>query len=177
MMPSSCSLSMESFKRFPLYLYSDYVDQENETYSMVTNLTLGFNEERVKATGFGFFVSSLKNLQNGQGVMVVKGHSVVSGLGSTQQAYQYDGTKFCYFRNVTSSNYTILYDKVDNTCSKKNRPHVGLGLAKWWPFPARRAFPASSTLGYFVLLFLLFLLYLCVHPTLLAFLYAVVGSK
>ena len=129
MMPSSCSLSMESFKRFPLYLYSDYVDQENETYSMVTNLTLGFNEERVKATGFGFFVSSLKNLQNGQGVMLVKGHSVVSGLGSTQQAYQYDGTKFCYFRNVTSSNYTILYDKVDNTCSKKNRPHVGFGLA------------------------------------------------
>ncbi|CAL5405945.1 unnamed protein product [Camellia sinensis] len=137
---SSSSQSIESFKRFPLYVYSDYVDQGDETYSDVTNLTLGFNEKRVKADGFGFLVSSLKNLQNAQGVMLVIGSSVVSGIGSTQQAYQYDGSKFCYFRNVTSKNYTILYDKVGNTCSKKYQPREGFGLAKWWPFPAQRAF-------------------------------------
>ncbi|KAI8552453.1 hypothetical protein RHMOL_Rhmol06G0267700 [Rhododendron molle] len=139
LMPTSSTHSIESFKRFPLYLYSNSVDQGNDTSKFVTNLTLGFSEERVAASGFGFLVSSLKNLQNAQGIMLVKGNLVVSGIGSTQQAYQYDGSKFCYFRNVSSSNYTILYDKVGNTCSKKFRPRVGFGLAKWLPFSAQRA--------------------------------------
>lgn len=143
LMPTSSSQSIESFKRFPLYLYSDSVDQGNGSYNFVTNLTLGFNEERRKAVGSGFVVSSLKNLQNAQGIMLVKGNLVVSGVGSTQQAYQYDGSKFCYFRTVGSSNYTILYDKVGNICSKNFRPRVGFGLAKSLPFPARRAYLTS----------------------------------
>ncbi|CAL5393601.1 unnamed protein product [Camellia sinensis] len=142
--PSSPTYSIKSFKRFPLYLYSDDVDQGNKTYTSVANLTLGFNEERVRAGDFGFLVSSLKNLQDGQGVMRVKGNLVVSGLGSTQQAYQYDGSELCYFRYVTSSNYTILYDKEGNSCSKKFQPHLRSGFAKWWPFPARRAFLGSD---------------------------------
>lgn len=137
-MPTSSTHSIESFKRFPLYLYSNSVDQGNDTSNFVTNLTLGFSEERVAASGFGFLVSSLKNLQNAQGIMLVKGNLVVSGIGSTQQAYQYDSSKFCYFRTVSSSNYTILYDKVGNTCSKKFRPRVGFGLAKWLPLSAQR---------------------------------------
>ncbi|KAA8524000.1 hypothetical protein F0562_010569 [Nyssa sinensis] len=141
--PNSCIHSIKSFKRFPLYLYSDDADQGNGTYASLANLTLGYNEDRVKTATFGFSVSSLKNLQNGQGYMLVKDNLVVSGLGSTQQAYRYDGSKFCYFRNVSSSNYTILYDKVDSTCSKRRRSHLGFGLAKWWPPSARRAFLAS----------------------------------
>ncbi|XP_058221512.1 peptide-N4-(N-acetyl-beta-glucosaminyl)asparagine amidase A-like [Rhododendron vialii] len=129
LMPTSTH-SIESFKRFLLYLYSNSVDQGNDTSNVVTNLTLGFSEERVEAAGFGFLVSSLKNLQNAQGIMLVKGNLVVSGIGSTQQAYQYDGSKFCYFRTVSSSNYSILYDKVGNTCSKNFRPRVVFGLAK-----------------------------------------------
>ncbi|KAL6999631.1 Peptide-N4-(N-acetyl-beta-glucosaminyl)asparagine amidase A [Sarracenia purpurea var. burkii] len=131
--PSSSIHSIQSLKRFPLYLYSNSVDQGNETYSLVTNLTLGFNEEK-KSSGYGLLVSSLKNLQNAQGTILVKGNLVVSGLGSTQQEYRYDGSKFCYFRNVSSSNYTILYDKLDNTCSKKSRPHVGFRLVQRWPY-------------------------------------------
>ncbi|XP_059662723.1 peptide-N4-(N-acetyl-beta-glucosaminyl)asparagine amidase A-like [Cornus florida] len=118
-MTDSSIHSIESFKRFPLYLYSDYADQEDGTYALITNITMSYNEERVKAGGFGFSVSSLNNLQNGQGNMVINGSLVVTGQGSLQQAYQYDDSKFCYFRNVNTSNYTILYDKEGNTCSKR----------------------------------------------------------
>uniref|UniRef100_A0A5B6YK70 Peptide N-acetyl-beta-D-glucosaminyl asparaginase amidase A N-terminal domain-containing protein n=1 Tax=Davidia involucrata TaxID=16924 RepID=A0A5B6YK70_DAVIN len=142
--PNSSIHLKKSFKRFPLYLYSDSVDQGNETYASIVNLTLGYNEERVKTAGFGFSVSSLKNLQNGQGYMLVKDNLVVSGLASTQQVYRYNGSrKFCYFRNVSSTNYTILYDSEDSTCSKRRRSYLGFGLAKWWPPSARRAFLAS----------------------------------
>ncbi|KAA8526757.1 hypothetical protein F0562_009014 [Nyssa sinensis] len=143
-MPNSSIHSMKSFKRFPLYLYSDNLDKGSGTFLSVANLTLGYNEERVEAAGFGFSASSLKNLQNGQGSILVKNNLVVSGLGSTQQAYHYDGSYSCYFRNVSSSNYTILYDKEGSTCSERKRPHLKFRLAKWWPFSARRAFLASE---------------------------------
>ncbi|KAM7498624.1 hypothetical protein LguiA_023038 [Lonicera macranthoides] len=128
--------SIESFKSFPLYLYSDYVNQGDGTYISVANLTLGFNEKRVKACEFGLSVSSLKNLQNGQGSMLVKGNLVVSGLGSTQQLYHYEDGKFCYSRNVSSSNYKVLYDEVGNTCNKRTRFHSSIGLNKQGTFYA-----------------------------------------
>ncbi|KAL6999626.1 Peptide-N4-(N-acetyl-beta-glucosaminyl)asparagine amidase A [Sarracenia purpurea var. burkii] len=118
-MPSSSALhSTQSFKRFPLYLYSNSVDYGNETSRDVVSLKLGFNEEK-KSSGFGLLVSSFKNLQNAHGTMILKGNLVLNGLGSTQQEYRYDGSKLCYFRNVSSSNYTVVYDQVGNTCSKK----------------------------------------------------------
>ncbi|KAI8574118.1 hypothetical protein RHMOL_Rhmol01G0329500 [Rhododendron molle] len=88
-LPTSSFFSIKSSKRFPLYLYSGVVGEANGTISVVTNLTLGYNEKRVQAGDSGFSISSLKNLQNGQVVMVVEGNSVVGGMGSTQQAYQY----------------------------------------------------------------------------------------
>ncbi|XP_058211155.1 peptide-N4-(N-acetyl-beta-glucosaminyl)asparagine amidase A-like [Rhododendron vialii] len=118
-LPSSSVFSIKSSKRFPLYLYTDEVDKGNETFLLVTNLTLGYNEKkRVKAGDFGLFDSSLKNLQNGQGVLLVVNNSVVAGIGSTQEVYRYDDSTFCYFRNVSSSNYTILYDKERKSCRK-----------------------------------------------------------
>ncbi|CAK9134136.1 unnamed protein product [Ilex paraguariensis] len=140
--PSSSVRSIKSYKRFSFYMHSDDVDQGNETYSSLINLTLGFNEKKIGASDDGLSVSSLKNLQNGQGYMLVKGNLVVSGLGSTQQTYRYNGDKFCYFRNVSSSNYTILYDKMSNTCAKRKWSHSGFGLGKWWFFPTRRPFLA-----------------------------------
>ncbi|XP_057952085.1 peptide-N4-(N-acetyl-beta-glucosaminyl)asparagine amidase A-like [Malania oleifera] len=138
--PSS-SRSIKSFKRFLLYLYSNDIEQGKDTYRSIANVSLGFNEERIKGAEM---VSSLKNLQNGHGYMLVKGSSVVSGLASTQEAYDYNSHKFCYFRNVSSSNYTILDDEVGNTCNKKHRPNGGFGLGKWWRFPTRRAFLGSA---------------------------------
>ncbi|XP_022140996.1 peptide-N4-(N-acetyl-beta-glucosaminyl)asparagine amidase A [Momordica charantia] len=138
---SSHVYSFKSLKTFPLYLYSDTKDEGNGTYQSLANLTLGFNEK--KTDGFGSFISSLKNLQNGQGLMVVKDHLVTRGLGSTQQDYRYHDDKLCYFRNISSSNYTILFDNVKNTCGKKPESPASLRFGRW-PIPARRAFLDSS---------------------------------
>ncbi|XWS10908.1 hypothetical protein CRYUN_Cryun38cG0038700 [Craigia yunnanensis] len=146
-MPTSNVKSQKSLKRFLLYLYSDYLDQGNGTSLSVANVTLGFNEKKFEDADARPPSSSLRNLQKGEGVMVVKDNLVVSGVGSTQQTYNYDGSKFCYFRNISSSNYTILYDEVGNTCNKRAKSHFGYGLSRWWPFPARRAFLASHVIN------------------------------
>ncbi|KAJ9182989.1 hypothetical protein P3X46_006913 [Hevea brasiliensis] len=138
--------SFRSVKDFSLDMYSNFFDQGNGTSFYVTNLTLGFNEKKSKDADFGFGTSSLKNLQSAQGVMVVKNNLVVSGVGSTQQAYKYDasGDNFCFFRDISSSNYTIIADKVINKCNKKKQSHIGFGFSSWWPFPTRRASLASE---------------------------------
>lgn len=87
---------------------------------------MGFDEIKSKSSESGFSRSSLKNVQNGQGVMVVKNNLVISGLGSTQQDYNYKSNKFCYFRNVSSSDYTILYDIAGDSCHRRGRPYFAL---------------------------------------------------
>ncbi|KAL3848835.1 hypothetical protein ACJIZ3_010717 [Penstemon smallii] len=116
-MPSSSVKSTKSLKKFGIHLYSDYVNKGNGTYDSVANVTLSLDEKLKETSEVGTSTSKIKNLQNGQGNMLVKGNLVVSGLGSTQQEYHYSGDKSCYFRNVSSSNYTILHDKESNTCT------------------------------------------------------------
>ncbi|KAK1405079.1 Peptide-N4-(N-acetyl-beta-glucosaminyl)asparagine amidase A [Heracleum sosnowskyi] len=138
--------SVTSLKRFPLYLYLENADQEGGTYTSVSNLSLGFNEKIIKKSEYGSSVSSLENLQKGQASMLVKGNLVVSGTGSTQQAYSFDSSKSCYFRNVSSSNYTIIYDEENNKCNKRTQTYWGLGLHRWWHNPVRSAFLSSNPL-------------------------------
>ncbi|KAK1397063.1 Peptide-N4-(N-acetyl-beta-glucosaminyl)asparagine amidase A [Heracleum sosnowskyi] len=138
--------SVTSLKTFPLYLYSYNADQGDGAYTSVANLSLGFNEKKIKKSKLGSSVSSLRNLQEGQSSMLVKGNLVVSGVGSTQQAYSFNSHNSCYFRNVSSSNYTIIYDKENIKCSKTSPSHWGLGLHKWWQNPAGRAFLSSHPL-------------------------------
>ena len=69
--------SKKSLKRFLLYLYSDYLDQGNGTSLSVANVTLGFNEKKFKDTDARSPSSSLRNLQKGEGVIVVKENPVV----------------------------------------------------------------------------------------------------
>nr|XP_043628656.1 peptide-N4-(N-acetyl-beta-glucosaminyl)asparagine amidase A [Erigeron canadensis] len=117
---SSSSVHLtESLKSFSFYIDSDTVDKGNGTYAALANITLGFNEIKVDNLGSKSSLSVLENVQNGQGSMLVKGNLVVSGLGSTQQMYKYVDDKSCYFRDVSASNYTIIYDKEGHTCSKR----------------------------------------------------------
>nr|XP_025888022.1 peptide-N4-(N-acetyl-beta-glucosaminyl)asparagine amidase A [Solanum lycopersicum] len=106
---------LESFKKFQLHLYSDGVEIGDKSYASISNVTLIFHEKRLK---YGSSASSVHNLQNAQGCMLVKDQSIDSGVGSTQQIYKYNDDKGCYFRNISSSNYTVLYDKVIHSCSK-----------------------------------------------------------
>ncbi|KAI3466043.1 hypothetical protein Pfo_022706 [Paulownia fortunei] len=114
-MPSSSVWSTKLFRKFRLYLYSDNVDKGNGTQASIANVTLDINEKSRKTSDFGSSTRRLKNLQNAHGYILVKGN-LINGLGSTQQDYRYSGDKSCYFRNVRSSNYTILHDKESNTC-------------------------------------------------------------
>ncbi|XP_030954965.1 peptide-N4-(N-acetyl-beta-glucosaminyl)asparagine amidase A-like [Quercus lobata] len=135
-LPSSSVFSTESHKKFDLYSYYNELDEGNGTSVSSENVTLGFFEKKSKDVGFGFSKCSLENVQNGQGNMAVKNNLVVSGLGSTQQVYKYDGSDFCYFRNVSSSNYTILYDELGNICHKGTRSNSGFRLGNMQTFPA-----------------------------------------
>ncbi|CAN6982402.1 unnamed protein product, partial [Brassica oleracea var. botrytis] len=110
----------KSIKSFPFYLYSDSLEQENNTSLEVANVTMGFNEERSESDKVMMrtFKSKVENKQEGQGVMVVKNNLVVNGYGGTQQVYSYVGSDQCYFRNISSFNYDILYDKVEAVCEK-----------------------------------------------------------
>ncbi|XP_058100816.1 peptide-N4-(N-acetyl-beta-glucosaminyl)asparagine amidase A-like [Magnolia sinica] len=119
--PSSDVYSIQVFQRFPLYLYSETINQGNDSYYSSANVSLGFKEERFSGARFGFSFSSLRNSQDGNGYMLVKGNLVTSGLGSTQQNYEYDSTEGCYFRNVSSRNYTILHDESGELCTKDHR--------------------------------------------------------
>ncbi|XP_042475971.1 peptide-N4-(N-acetyl-beta-glucosaminyl)asparagine amidase A-like [Macadamia integrifolia] len=146
-LPSSYMYSMESVKRFPLYLYSGNVEQGVGSYNSIANLSLGFNEDRFSGASSDFSTSSLRNLQNGQGNMLVKGNLVVSGLGSTQQTYGFDSNEGCYFRNVSSTNYTVLYDEKRGSCDRKSSPRLSFKLSRWWPVSARRSFRTSKLHG------------------------------
>ncbi|XP_076960110.1 peptide-N4-(N-acetyl-beta-glucosaminyl)asparagine amidase A-like [Bidens hawaiensis] len=111
----------QSLKSFAFYIYSDTEDKGNGSFTQVANITLGFNENKTADSGSTSLSSVLENVQTGQGSMFVKDNLVVSGLGSTQQMYNYDDNKFCYFRDISSSNYTIIYDKEGHTCGKNNK--------------------------------------------------------
>ncbi|EXC18466.1 hypothetical protein L484_018647 [Morus notabilis] len=139
--------SLRSQKKFSFYMYSNVFDQGNESSLYITNVTLGLHEKKFKGSSrLGFATSNLENLQRCQGNMVVKKNLVVSGLGSTQQVYKYNGDDLCYLRNISSSNYTILYDHGGSQCRKKAESHFGFGFHKLWPFHARRVSLASGLL-------------------------------
>lgn len=142
--PSVILYSEQVYQNFPLYLYTRTTDQVDDTYSFVCNVMLGFNEKKSSGEQFGFFFSSLRNLQNGQGNMRVKGNLVTSGLGSTQQVYRYRSTGGCYFRNVSSSNYTILHDETEESCAKGSLFGAGLFVTRLPSFPGRRTSLAAE---------------------------------
>ncbi|VFQ79183.1 unnamed protein product [Cuscuta campestris] len=115
---SSSFPSFQSAKKFNLFMHSDDIHQGNKTYSSVANITLGFKEKLIESSNSRSSTSFLNNLQKGNGSMLIKDNSVVDGLGSTQQAYHYRDNSSCYLRNISSSNYTILNDKVSYACEE-----------------------------------------------------------
>ncbi|KAK6773590.1 hypothetical protein RDI58_028828 [Solanum bulbocastanum] len=88
--PSSSVHSLEYFKKYLFQWYTDNVDQGNQSYASISNLTLGLEEKRVKGSKYGSSVSPVNNLLNMRGYVIVKGQLVVKGLGSTQQVDKYN---------------------------------------------------------------------------------------
>jgi len=115
---SAVLLTKEFHEIFPLYLYTGTSDQVGDEYSLDSIVKFGINAKKTSGGNLGFLYSSLRNAQSAQGTMKVKKNLVVSGLGKTHQVYKYVGTDGCYFRDVSSKNYTVLFDRSDDSCSK-----------------------------------------------------------
>ncbi|WJX15729.1 Peptide-N4-(N-acetyl-beta-glucosaminyl)asparagine amidase A [Trifolium repens] len=120
-------------RKFSLYLDTDALEQNNDTYLAVSNVTLGFDVNTSQSKGSGFSNSFLNNVQDSQGTMVVKKNLVISGVGETKQDYGYKSNESCYFRKIGCSNYTILYDKVKNSCNKRSHSRFGLNYIRKLP--------------------------------------------
>ncbi|KAI3912327.1 hypothetical protein MKW98_023196 [Papaver atlanticum] len=126
--PSSSSYiyTNERYQNFPIYFHTEEVPLGHGNYTSLSYVSLGFNEKRLTGSISSPLVSSvLNNSQQGQGAMNVSGNLVTSGLGSTQQVYHLDGSDECYFWNVSSSNYTILYNITGDPCQQKGRYNSG----------------------------------------------------
>lgn len=133
-LPSSIlDLVDDTYRKFSIYLDTDEIEKDIDGYLLVTNVSLGFDEEKYKSEDSGFSNSFLNNVQDGQGTMVVKNNLVVSGVGETQQSYKYSSNENCYFRKVGCSNYTILYDEVKNSCNKRSNSRFGLNFIRKLP--------------------------------------------
>lgn len=101
---------------FPLYLNSAVVNEGNGTSLSIANISNAFNKDVSIVAPTGSFFSSLNNTQNAEGYMIIKNNLVQSGLGSTQEIYNYLSTEGCYSREVSVSNYTFLSDSADTFC-------------------------------------------------------------
>ncbi|CAL1377963.1 unnamed protein product [Linum trigynum] len=113
--------SLRSTSRFSVELYTDSKAGRNNTVLLEMRLALGLGNRRFRG---GKEVSRLGNLQRARGDMVVQGDLVSGGFGATKQWYNYggeeeeDGLEKCYFRDVSSKNYTIVHDRQGNKCHK-----------------------------------------------------------
>lgn len=107
--------SEQVFQRFPLYVLDGLKDVDKTQYTSISNISFGFNEKRFAG---GKLVSGVENNQQGGGIMVVEGNIVKEGVGDMDQKYFYESRiDGCYFRIVSSRNYTILYDDEGIACS------------------------------------------------------------
>ncbi|GJN38062.1 hypothetical protein PR202_gb27070 [Eleusine coracana subsp. coracana] len=135
---SAVLLSEEVHEVFPLYVYTGTSDQVGDEYTLVSVVKLGINDKKISGGKLGFSYSSLRNAQSGRGSMRVKKNLVVGGLGQTHQMYKYVGTDGCYFRDVTSKNYTILFDHSGDSCSKGSYSGTKFSSTKLKDQSARR---------------------------------------
>uniref|UniRef100_A0A0A9D363 Uncharacterized protein n=1 Tax=Arundo donax TaxID=35708 RepID=A0A0A9D363_ARUDO len=135
---SAVLLSEEVHEVFPLYVYTATTDKVGDEYSLVSLVKLGINDKRISSGKLGFLYSSLRNAQSARGSMRVKKNLVIGGLGKTHQVYKYMGTDGCYFRDVSSRNYTILFDHSDDSCSKGTYSGAKFSSTKLNNQPARR---------------------------------------
>ncbi|GLJ37509.1 hypothetical protein SUGI_0762140 [Cryptomeria japonica] len=114
--PSKVILSTQVSNSFPMYLYFASVEKGNGTSMQTANLSMAIKREMSTLTPSGSSFSSLHNCQDAQGYIYVNNSLVTSGLGSTQQTYNYQTTEGCYFRSLSVSNSTFFKDNEDNLC-------------------------------------------------------------
>ncbi|XP_074276639.1 peptide-N4-(N-acetyl-beta-glucosaminyl)asparagine amidase A [Silene latifolia] len=107
-------LSMKKSKRkAPLIVITSTVPGvEKDTQMMITNITHVLKE----GVSNGVLRTSIANSQVSGGSMLVKDHSVLSGMGTTQQTLTYTGHSGCFIRSVEASGGKLVKDISSFVC-------------------------------------------------------------
>ncbi|KAH1055475.1 hypothetical protein J1N35_033540 [Gossypium stocksii] len=97
----------------PLPQIGSLGSKEEEMYMMITNVSHALSERQIN----GLSSSTLNNRQESEGWMKVKGHSVISGSGSTWQKYNYRDEFGCYSRTVLALEGKLAIDNTTFSCA------------------------------------------------------------
>lgn len=98
---------------YPLRVITSTVPgSEPNVYTMVTNVSHSMKEK----SAFGELLSSLYNVQDSQGWMLVKDHSVLSGSASTNQGLSVEDELGCYSRMVSATDGHLIRDDASSKC-------------------------------------------------------------
>ena len=102
-------------RRYPLVVVTSNVPgpkKKKDTYMLVTNVSHVLHERYRQKR----FVSIVHNVQDSEGWMMVKDHSVLSGAATTKQSLSYRDDFRCYTRTVKSSDGKLIKDNTSSAC-------------------------------------------------------------
>lgn len=102
-------------RRYPFVVITSTLPgpkKKKNTYLLVTNVSHVLNEKYMK----GKFVSVVYNVQDSEGWMLVKDHSVLSGAATTRQSFSYRDDFRCYSRTVKASDGKLISDNTSPAC-------------------------------------------------------------
>ncbi|CAI0422791.1 unnamed protein product [Linum tenue] len=115
--------SFESMKTFNLTNKEDLKRMKADILDKI-NIEIEYGDKKTHESPHSksTIVNSLKDQQSGSRVVIFKNYSFFSVLDAMNQSYHYQNvegnTKMCYFRNISSFNASIVYDKENNKCAK-----------------------------------------------------------
>ncbi|GAB2288290.1 hypothetical protein Dimus_022630 [Dionaea muscipula] len=99
--------------KYPLVVITSTIPRsEQGTYLMTTNVSQSLEEKFTSRA----VASSVVNVQESGGWMLVKDHSVLSGTADTWQSFSYQDPSSCYSRNIEATRGQLLRDDSTTTC-------------------------------------------------------------
>uniref|UniRef100_A0A0A9QQ12 Peptide N-acetyl-beta-D-glucosaminyl asparaginase amidase A N-terminal domain-containing protein n=1 Tax=Arundo donax TaxID=35708 RepID=A0A0A9QQ12_ARUDO len=107
--------SVQEHRNFPLYLDS----QAQEQVIVRSSVTHGLDEATVAAGRWsGAGNRSLRNMQSSVVDVEERDGKAVGVSWGTRQTYRYEAADGCYFRNVSSRDYSVVSDQSNEVCVK-----------------------------------------------------------
>ncbi|KAK1415465.1 hypothetical protein QVD17_31247 [Tagetes erecta] len=105
--------SLEVKVKYPIKISTDTKPGLDANTSLMTTKV---EQERSERFNGGKDYMELRHKQNCTGLMVVKGHSVLSGSAENQQSYNYNDDSGCYSRMVDVVDGAVVGDNTSSIC-------------------------------------------------------------
>uniref|UniRef100_A0A0E0JFE9 Peptide N-acetyl-beta-D-glucosaminyl asparaginase amidase A N-terminal domain-containing protein n=1 Tax=Oryza punctata TaxID=4537 RepID=A0A0E0JFE9_ORYPU len=136
--------SQQAHHNFPLYVDIEAKQRQTSPHAADVTYTVA-REYHETAIAAGRWLSgtpprrSLRNTQSGAVDVEMRDGNAVSATWGTRQTYSREATDGCYFRNVTSSGYSVAFDESDEVCSESEEYPAGGAVIGALPAAAVRA--------------------------------------